>query len=120
MRPMRTFGPVAPLGATIRLEVEHTLSDRGDEVHIWVCGELDIATHDELQAGLSKIPLDAASVVRLNLSGLTFCDAHGGRLLLLYLQQASRRGLLASIESPTRAARRILELIDPEAVKSGR
>src|SRR5262245_12418088 len=73
--PMRTHGPVAPLVAALRLEVEHTVSNSGDEVHIWICGELDIATHGELQAGLSDVPVEDASVVRLNLSGLTFCDA---------------------------------------------
>lgn len=111
---MRTFD------AVVRLDVEHTLRNRGAEVHIWIAGELDIATHDDLQAGLSDIPLDDASVVRLNLSGLTFCDARGACLLLAYLQQSSDRGLLARIDNPTRAVLRILELIDPEAVKSGR
>ena len=103
--------------AVVRLEVEHTLMNRGEEVHVWISGELDLATHDDMQTGLAGIPLDDASMVRLNLSGLTFCDARGARLLLAYLQEARHRGLLASIDNPTRAARRILELIDPEAAE---
>jgi anti-anti-sigma factor len=119
MRSRRTFSRVTPLGAAVRLEVEHTTRNHGDEVHIWICGELDLATRDDLQAGLADIPLDAASVVRLNLSGLTFCDARGANLLLLYLQQASDRRLVATIDSPTRAVRRILQLIDPDLLEIG-
>ena len=111
---MRTFDPAAPT-APVFIQVEHTVTKHGDEVHVWVSGELDIATHGELQAGLSDIPLDGAAVVRLHLSGLTFCDARGGRLLLLYRQQARKRGLLASIDDPTPAVRRILNLIDPDS-----
>ena len=110
---MRTFD------AVVRLEVEHTLRNRGDEVHVWISGELDIATHDDLQAGLADVLLDGATVVRLNLSGLTFCDARGACLLLAYLEQARYRGLLAWIDSPTRPVRRILELIDPQGARSG-
>ena len=116
---MRSIGRDTPLRAAIRLDVEHTSRNRGVEVCIWIGGELDIATHGQLQAGLAGVPLDAASAVRLNLSRLTFCDARGARLLLVYLQQASDRGLTASIDSPTRAARRILQLIDPDLLEIG-
>jgi hypothetical protein len=51
---MRTFGTVTPLGAAVRLEVEHTTRQHGNEVHVWICGELDIATHGQLQTGLHR------------------------------------------------------------------
>jgi anti-anti-sigma factor len=97
------------------LHVEHTARKRSDEVHVWIRGELDIATHAQLQSGLSNIPLDDAAVVTLHLSELTFCDARGACLLLQYGQQARDRGLLASIDSPSRPVRRILRLIDPDS-----
>src|SRR5262245_59483401 len=111
---MQTFDPVAP-AAPVFLQVEHTITKPGDEVHVWVRGELDIATHGELQAGLSDVPLDGVAVVRLRLSGLTFCDARGARLLLLYRQQARKRGLLASIDDPAPPVLRILQLIDQDS-----
>jgi hypothetical protein len=37
----------------------------------------------------------------------------------MYLGQASERGMFASIDTPTRAVRRILQLIDPDLVEVG-
>jgi anti-anti-sigma factor len=104
------------LAAARRLYVDHALTTDSAEVRIWVRGELDIATHDDLCAGLSKIKrsdLDGAAAVRLDLSGLTFCDARGGNLLLRLVEQATRRDRAVSIEHPTPAVRRVLELINP-------
>ena len=117
MRSRRTFGRCTPLGAV--LQVEYATRNRGDEVDIWICGELDLAAHGDLQAGLSEIPLDDASVVRLNLSRLSFCDARGANLLVLYLRRAGDLGLRASIDGPARAVRRILQLIDPDLLEIG-
>jgi anti-anti-sigma factor len=105
--------PDTAVDSAVPLHVEHAVT--GQEVHVWVYGELDIATHDDLQTGLSGIDLDGAAAVTLHLPGLSFCDAHGGRLLLLFLQQASDRGMLTSLEDPTPAVRRVLELIEPDS-----
>lgn len=102
--------------AACAVYVDHALTSNSAEVRIWVRGELDIATHDDLCAGLSNIKgrdLDGAVAVRLDLSGLTFCDARGGNLLLHFVQQATRPDRVVSIEHPTPAARRVLEFINP-------
>lgn len=106
--------PDIAIDAAVPLHVDHAVTDQ--EVHVWVYGELDIATHDELKAGLSDIDLDDAVAVALHLPGLSFCDAHGGRLLLLYLQQAADRGLLTSLVDPTAAVRRVIDLLEPESL----
>ena len=105
--------PDIAIDAAVPLHVEHAVIEH--EVHVWVYGELDIATHDELRTGLSGIDLDNAVAVTVHLAGLSFCDAHGGRLLQLYVQQANDRGILTSLEDPTPAVRRVFDLIDPDS-----
>ncbi len=120
---MRSFDAAYPsdgtdvTGAAVPLRVTHALIHGGAEVRIWVRAELDIATHADLCAGLSEIKagdLDGAVVVRLDLSELTFCDARGASLLLHFVQQAGHRDRAISIEYPTPAVRRLLELLAPE------
>jgi anti-anti-sigma factor len=104
--------PDIAIDAAVPLHVEHAVTEQ--EVHVWLYGELDIATHDDLQTALSGIDLDDAAAVTLHLPGLSFCDARGGRLLLRYLRQASDRGLLTSLADPTPAVRRVLDLLEPD------
>lgn len=98
----------------VALRLERTVSDVGDEIHIRVRGELDLATHGDLKAELSDLELDGAAQVTLHLSGLTFCDARGGRLLLMFLRRASHRGMLVSVDDATPAVRRVLLLVAPD------
>ena len=110
----RIVDPDVPVMPAVSLRVEHTVTELGDEVLVRIRGELDLATHGDLKAGLSDIELDGADVVRLQLSRLTFCDARGGRLLVMFLRRASHRGLLVGVEDPTPAVCRILLLVAPD------
>ena len=55
-------------------------------------GELDLGTVDELSATLAARP-DACSRLVLDLSGLTFFDTSGIRLVVETLQDARRSGI---------------------------
>jgi anti-sigma B factor antagonist len=73
-------------------------------------GELDLATEGVLAAVVDPLLTTAAPIVRLDLSGLTFCDARGLSALL-----AARRRLMAShrevrIGGAGRWLRRVLQL----------
>src|SRR4051812_37507818 len=73
-------------------------------------GELDLSTEDALTAIVDRLLATAAPLVRLDLSGLTFCDVRGLSALL-----AARRRLMASsrevrIGGGGRWLRRVLQL----------
>lgn len=58
-------------------------SDRDGVVHtICVTGELDLATAKELQLELERVETTDAESIILDLSGLTFMDSTGVRLLI--------------------------------------
>jgi len=57
-----------------------------------LCGEVDLATHDQLRAALARAELCAAEVVRLDLSRLTFCDVAGCETLLRFEHDARASG----------------------------
>jgi anti-anti-sigma factor len=63
-------------------------------------GELDLATVDELHATVAARPDTCPSLV-LDLSGLTFFDTSGMRLVIETLQDARRSGIsLALVRGP--------------------
>jgi len=57
-----------------------------------VCGEVDVATHDQLRAALARAEACAARAVWLDLSRLTFCDVAGCDILLRFEQDARASG----------------------------
>jgi anti-anti-sigma regulatory factor len=68
-------------------------------------------THCVLQVALSRVDREQASVVRLKLAELRFCDAHGGWLLVDLMAEVRRRGGIAGIDDPSPAVTRLLRLI---------
>ena len=63
-------------------------------------GELDLGTVDELEAALAARP-DTCHRLVLDLSGLTFFDTSGMRLVVETLQEARRTGIsLALVRGP--------------------
>jgi anti-sigma B factor antagonist len=58
-------------------------SDREDEVHtISVSGELDLATVEGVQRELQRVEATDVKAIVLDLSGLTFMDSSGVRLVV--------------------------------------
>ena len=59
-----------------------------DETHIALRGELDLATTDKVERELERVEASPPSVLVLDLSGLTFLDSTGLRLIVAADQRA--------------------------------
>jgi anti-sigma B factor antagonist len=86
-------------------------SEREDDVHsIYLFGELDLATADIIEQELERVEdTDAASIL-LDLSGLTFMDSSGIRLLWNAHLRASEDSERLMLLRPPAAVQRALEL----------
>jgi len=60
----------------------------GPETHIALRGELDLSTTDRVQRELERVEAAAPSVLKLDLSELTFLDSTGLRLIVAADQRA--------------------------------
>ena len=83
--------------------------------HVVLTGELDIATHGEAEAKLRQAQESGASVIVLDLRGLSFMDSTGLRLLVqadLRAREAGQR--LAIVRGPD-AVHRVLEITGLDA-----
>lgn len=82
--------------------------------HVRICGELDAAT-----AGIAATALEAAAAgggdVVVDVSGLTFIDSTGIRLLLLTCGSLEGRGTLV-LRSPVAMVQRVIDLTGLEKV----
>ena len=89
---------------------------------VTLCGELDLATAPQLADALANAP-DGAAVVILDLSGLTFMDSTGIRVILRAEQHARMHGAELVVVRPPDAVMRVLELVgldeQLELVESG-
>lgn len=73
---LRTDAQLGPGELTIR-------SERAGDVHtIALFGELDLATADDVEQELQRVEAGDAAAIVLDLSGLTFMDSTGVRLLV--------------------------------------
>src|SRR5215211_259268 len=91
-------------------ELTATVAQDHSVTLVGLSGELDLATEGVLAAIVDPLLTTAAPIVRLDLSGLTFCDARGLSALL-----GARRRLMAShrevrIGGAGRWLRRVLQL----------
>ncbi len=86
-------------------------SDREGDVHtICPVGELDLATADELQRELERVEATDVESIVLDLSGLTFMDSTGVRLLITAnARSRSDSNRLVLLRGPT-VVQRVLEL----------
>lgn len=71
-------------------------------------GELDVSTTAELEACIDELG-DGADV-RLDLSGLSFCDSSGISAMVTSAKRVRKRGGHLSIVSPQPAVRSVLEI----------
>lgn len=92
-------------------------SEREADVHVVaLSGELDLATADGVEAELERVEAsDAASIV-LDLSGLTFMDSTGVRLLIqAYARSRADADRLTLLRGPA-AVQRVMELSGVDAL----
>jgi len=101
----------------IELGVLTLRSAREGDVHtISLSGELDLATADDVQRELERIEAtDAASIV-LDLSGLTFMDSTGVRLLITAHARSRADSNRLSLLRGAPAVQRVLELSGVDAL----
>jgi anti-sigma B factor antagonist len=84
------------------------LNDEGPTV-VKLLGELDLSTAHQLEACLDGLGADGADV-RLDLSGLSFCDSSGISAMVMAAKRVRKRGGYLFIVSPQPAVRSVLEI----------
>jgi anti-sigma B factor antagonist len=96
------------IGGILPFRTETTFGE--DAVVVRLIGELDQSTTPQLEACLDTLRADGAPDIRLDLSGLSFCDSSGISAMLMASQEWTKRGGHLSIASPQDAVRRVLEI----------
>lgn len=74
------------------------VSDAGTTV--FASGELDIATAVDLQKAITSATAECRGTLTLDMTGLTFCDSTGIRVLLTARRAASQRGMAIKLVAP--------------------
>jgi anti-sigma B factor antagonist len=74
-------------------------------------GELDMAEVDRAEADVVEVLDRSTGDLSIDLSGLTFCDSSGARLLCQLDREARARGRTMVLQSPTPAVHRVLSLL---------
>jgi anti-sigma B factor antagonist len=74
-------------------------------------GELDLAEVDQAQVDVIEVLDQSTGVLTIDLSGLTFCDSSGARLLYRIDGEAKARGRTMVLQSPTPAVHRVLDVL---------
>ena len=92
-------------------------SERDSEVHtIRLSGELDLATADDVEKELVRVEAsDVASIV-LDLSGLTFMDSTGVRLVVNAHTRSRAEGHRLTLLRGQAAVQRVMELSGVDAL----
>lgn len=96
------------IGETAQFRVEPVNGD--GVVVVRLAGELDQSAAPQLEACLDALRAEGARDVRLDLSGLSFCDSSGISAMVTASRQCRRLGGRLSIASPQAAVRRVLEI----------
>jgi anti-sigma B factor antagonist len=99
--------PPDEIGGAVRFSAE--LLNGGGPTVVKLLGELDLSTVPELEACLEGLGADGADV-RLDLSGLSFCDSSGLSAMVTACKQVRKGGGSLSIASPQPAVRSVLEI----------
>ena len=109
---------VSPRAADITELGELTIcSERDGEIHtIRLIGELDLATADAVQAELERVERSDAHSIVLDLSGLTFMDSTGVRLLVQAHARSRADSHRLSLLRGGRAVQRVMELSGVDAL----
>ena len=84
----------------------------GRVVHLYLTGDLDMATTPVLEEWLSDAEANENSAIVVDLEHVTFLDTSGLHSFIRASQRASRTGRDFSIARPTPVVRRILGVTD--------
>ncbi len=99
--------PPGEIGGAVCFSAE--LLNGGGPTIVKLRGELDLSTVPQLEACLEGLGADDGDV-RLDLSGLSFCDSSGISAMVTASKRVSKRGGHLSIVSPQPAVRSVLEI----------
>jgi anti-sigma B factor antagonist len=105
---MAILDPPGEIGGVTPFRAE-TMHGEGLVV-VRLIGELDLTTAPQLGVCLDALRADGARDVRLDLSGLSFCDSSGISAMLTASKDWTKSGGRLSIASPQPAVRRVLEI----------
>ena len=87
-----------------------------DRARIFLCGELDMNSAATLQSRFDEIfgrnAADCRSLIMLDLSEVTFCDAAGLRALSDVVDKCCRLGAPLRLVNASPRVRRVMELTD--------
>ena len=92
-----------------------TIDHDQDTAHVVLEGELDIATSPGAEEEIRRIETNGASVIVLDLRGLTFMDSTGLRLLVAADARARDAGRRLVIVRGPEAVHRVLEITGLDA-----
>lgn len=73
-------------------------------------GELDLATHDQVDRVLRDVIAGASGPILVDLRDLTFIDCRGARIIAAARRRAARHGQCLRIDGARGLVRRVIEL----------
>lgn len=105
--PMTAVSPPVTLPEQLSIQAVHLSAGTA---RITVAGEIDLATTDELRAGLlHALVTGLPHHLEVDLTGVTFIDCGGLTVLIVASQVAARTGCRLEVINPSPFARRMLE-----------
>lgn len=80
---------------------------------VWVAvsGEMDVSNTDQFEAAVSSLVVAGALPIWLDLTGLTFCDIPGARVLVNFTTSAAQAGHLVTCCGANPTVRKVASLI---------
>lgn len=96
-------------------ELDITTIIGDDELIVLLAGEADLANHQQLLLSLAEVPVDMASLVHLELSGLAFCDLEAFSRILTFaadVQATDRRVFMYGANAAVQKLARFLDAAD--------
>jgi anti-sigma B factor antagonist len=94
---------------SVQLKLSRRTDDHGDQV-ISVAGELDIATAEQAYSYIREVIDGWSDPVRLDVAGLTFCDASGLGVLARLAGHARQAGRQFRLSSPRPSLIKIMRI----------
>ena len=87
-----------------------SVAQAGGAARVAVCGEIDIASSDELRSALLTLSDQGVRQVTVDLAELAFIDSTGLGALIRVLKHYRERGGDLKLANPTRPVAKVLEI----------